>query len=134
MMAAMRSRAEAGLTLMEVLVTVALMSIALLGLAVAYPIGRAAVLQARFSTTMVALAEQRMEQAKRTPYVSLNTLAGTDSSTHAPYTINTVISVDLPVAGMTTVGVTVTSPNSPTPLMANTGPETVTLETFVSAP
>jgi prepilin-type N-terminal cleavage/methylation domain-containing protein len=129
---AMQGSREAGLTLIEVLVTMALLTIALLGMAVAFPVGRAVVLQARMSTTAVALAEQRLEQAKRTPYASLATLAGNDTTTHAPYTVSTQVTAEAPSAGMTTVTVTVTAPDSRAPMMTDTGPETVVLETFIS--
>jgi len=125
-------RSESGVSLMEVLVTMALLTIALLGMAVAFPIARAAVTQARLSTTAVTLAEQRLEQAKRTPYASLSTLAGVDTTTYPPYGVSTQVSPDAPSAGMTTVTVTVTAPDAQVPLMADTGARTVTLETFIS--
>jgi prepilin-type N-terminal cleavage/methylation domain-containing protein len=131
---AMRTRSEAGVTLMEVLVTMVLLSIALLGMAVAFPVGRAVVLQARLSTTAVTLAEQRLEQAKGTPYASLSTLAGTDTTTHPPYAVSTQVTADAPSAGMTTVTVTVIAPDTQVPLMADTGAKTVVLETFISGP
>lgn len=128
----MLTRSEAGVTLMEVLVTMALLTVALLGMAVAFPVGRAVVHQARISTTAVALGEERLEQAKRTPYASLTTLAGSDTTTHPPYTIITQVTADSPIAGMTRVTVTVTAPSNRAPMMADTGAETVVLETFIS--
>jgi prepilin-type N-terminal cleavage/methylation domain-containing protein len=128
----MRRATEAGVTLMEVLVTMALLTIALLGLAVAFPVGRAAVLQARVSTTAVALAEQRMEQARRTAYAGLGTLAGTDSASHEPYTVTTQITADAPIAGMTTVTVSVTAPDIRGPGMGDVGTDTAVLETFIN--
>jgi prepilin-type N-terminal cleavage/methylation domain-containing protein len=128
----MPTRSEAGVTLIEILVTMALLSIALLGMAVAFPVGRAVVLQARMSTTAVALGEQRLEQARRTPYASLSTLVGTDTATHPPYSVTTQVAADAPSAGMTTVTVTVTAPTNRAPMMADTGAETVVLETFIS--
>lgn len=129
---AMLPRSESGVSMIEVMVTMALLSIALLGMAAAFSVGRAVVLQARISTTAVTLAEQRLEQAKRTPYASLTTLAGTDLSTHAPYSVNTQVTTDVPTAGMTTITVTVIAPDSKAPMMADTGPATVVLETYVS--
>lgn len=131
---AMRTPPQAGATLMEVLVTMVLLTIALLGMAVAFPVGRAAVLHARVSTTAVALAEQRMEQARRTAYASLGTLAGTDTSTHAPYSVDTQVTPDAPSAGMTTVTVTVTAPDIRASLMPDVGTDTAVLETFISGP
>jgi Tfp pilus assembly protein PilV len=125
---------EAGATLMEVLVTMALLTIALLGMAVAFPVGRAAVLQARVSTTAVALAEQRLEQARRTAYASLATLVGTDTTTHAPYSVDTQVTPDAPSAGMTTVTVTVTAPDVRASVMPDIGTDTAVLETFISGP
>jgi prepilin-type N-terminal cleavage/methylation domain-containing protein len=130
----MRLAPASGVTLMEVLVTMALLSIALLGMAVAYPVGRAAVLQARVSTTAVALAEQRLEQARRTAYANLSTLTGTDTTTNAPYTVTTAVTTDSPSANMTTVQVTVTAPDIRAPLMPDTGADTVVLETFICDP
>jgi len=124
-------RPESGVSLMEVLVTMALLTVALLGMAVAFPVGRAVVLQARISTTAVALAEQRIEQARRTAYASLGTLAGSDATIHPPYTVATEVTPDAPSAGLTTVRVTVTAPDNRAPLMADTGAETVVLETFI---
>jgi hypothetical protein len=109
-----------------------LLSIALLGMAVAFPVARAAVLQARLSTTAVTLAEDRLEQAKRTPYANLNSLAGNDVVTHAPYAIVTQVTVDAPIAGMTTVNVTVTGPDTQVPGMPDPGPRTVVVETYIS--
>jgi Tfp pilus assembly protein PilV len=129
---AMRTRSESGVSLMEVLVTMALLTVALLGMAVAFPVGRAAILQARLSTTAVALAEQRLEQAKRTPYATLSTLAGDDTTTYVPYAVSTQVTPDAPSAGMTTVTVTVIAPDTQVPLMAGTGAKTVVLETFIS--
>jgi prepilin-type N-terminal cleavage/methylation domain-containing protein len=129
---AMLPRSQAGVSLIEVMVTMALLSIALLGMAAAFGIGRAVVLQARVSTTAVTLAEQRLEQAKRTPYASLTTLAGTDLSTHAPYSVGTQVMPDAPTPGMTTITVTVIAPDSKAPMMADTGSATVVLETYVS--
>jgi prepilin-type N-terminal cleavage/methylation domain-containing protein len=130
----MRLRLESGVTLMEVLVTMALLTIALVGMAVAFPVGRAAVLQARVSTTAVALAEQRLEQARRTAYASLGTLAGTDTTTHAPYAVDTQVTPDAPSAGMTTVTVTVTAPDIRASLMPDVGTDTAVLETFIGGP
>ena len=129
---AMRTRAEAGHTLIEVLVTMALLIIALLGMAVAFRVGRAVVVQARMSTTAVALGERRLEQAKRTPYATLSTLAGSDTTTFAPYAVTTQVNADTPSAGMTTVTVIVTAPDNRAPDMADTGAKMVRLETFIS--
>jgi Tfp pilus assembly protein PilV len=130
----MRLPSESGVTLMEVLVTMVLMTIALLGLAVAYPVGRAAVLQARVSTTAVALAEQRVEEARRTAYAALGTLAGTDTATHPPYTVTTEVTADAPAAGLTTVRVTVTAPQTQHPFTSgpDIGGESAILETFIN--
>jgi Tfp pilus assembly protein PilV len=125
-------RSEAGVSLIEVLVTMTLLTIALLGMAVAFPVGRAVVLQARMSTTAVALAEQRLEQAKRTPYASLSTLVGSDTTTYAPYSVTTQVVGDAPSSGMTTVTVTVIAPTNKAPMMADTGAETVVVETYIS--
>jgi Tfp pilus assembly protein PilV len=130
----MRLPSESGVTLMEVLVTMVLLTVALLGLAVAYPVGRAAVLQARVSTTAVALGEQRLEVARRTAYATLGSLAGTDSSTYAPYVVVTQVTTDWPIVGMTTVRVTVTTPQNQNPYgyAPDTGGESAILETFIS--
>jgi hypothetical protein len=70
--------------------------------------------------------------ARRTPYASLSTLAGTDTTTHAPYSVTTQVAADAPSAGMTTVTVTVVAPTNKAPMMADMGDKTVVLETFIS--
>lgn len=130
----MKRSAQAGLTLIEVMVAMFLLSIALLGLAAAFPGAHLAVYQGRASTRAAALAEQRLELARNTPYGELADLTGTDDTTYSPYIVETAVAVDAPSSGLTTVTVTVTGPEIAGPTTQATGPTRVVLETFVSAP
>jgi Tfp pilus assembly protein PilV len=129
-----RLRSESGISLVEVMVTIMLLTISLLGLAVAFPVGRAAVMQGRVSTREVALAEQRIETARNTPYATLPTLAGTDTTTYAPYTVVTAVAADAPAANLTTVTVTITAPSTPNAFVGDAGPQNVVVESFFSKP
>lgn len=130
----MRLRSESGVSLIEVLVTISLLTISLLGLAVALPVARLAVFQGRVSTRAVALAEERIETARRTPYASLPSLAGTDAAAHLPYTIVTTVVADAPSAGLTIITVTVSAPGGQNAFVGDTGAQNVVLESFFSAP
>lgn len=130
----MKRSTQAGLTLIEVMVAMLLLSITLLGLAAAFPGAHLAVFQGRASTRAAALAEQRLEVARNTPYGELAGLAGTDDATYSPYTVETAVAVNAPSSGLTTVTVTVTGPEIVGPTTPAMGPTRVVLETFISAP
>jgi Tfp pilus assembly protein PilV len=61
----------AGLTLLEVLFALALLSVGLLAVAVAFPVGVSGVEQGKQQTTAVFLADQRLEQIKATDFSSI---------------------------------------------------------------
>lgn len=62
---------EAGLTLIEVLFALGLLSVGLLAVAVAFPAGLSGVEQGKQQTTAVFLADQRLEQIKATDFASI---------------------------------------------------------------
>jgi Tfp pilus assembly protein PilV len=64
-------RSAAGLTLLEVLFALALLSVGLLAVAVAFPAGVSGVEQGKQQTTAAFLAEQRLEQVKGTAFASI---------------------------------------------------------------
>lgn len=130
----MRAHTESGVTLVEVMIAMVLLTVALLGLAMAFPPSGLAVFQGRAVTSAVALAQQQMEIARGTPYGSLNTLAGTDSTTHSPYTVVTGVAVNAPAPGLTTVTVNVTAPPIRGPYIQDMGTPSVVVESFFSAP
>ena len=125
---------ERGLSLVEVMVAMLILAIALVGLALAFPSAHLGVFQGRVTTEAVALAEQRLEIARNTPYAGLGTLAGTDSTTYSPYTVTTAVTVDSPGAGLTTVTANVTGPRIVGPNTPDQGPQSVVVETFIAAP
>lgn len=63
--------AAAGLTLLEVIFAIALLSVGLLAVAVAFPAGISGVEQGRQQTTAVFLAEQRLEEIKATDFSNI---------------------------------------------------------------
>jgi Tfp pilus assembly protein PilV len=132
---------ESGVSLVDVLMSMFLLSIALVGFALAFPPAYLAVFQERTVTHAVTIAEQRVELARRqaiTPtgpnsYATLQTdLAGT--TTVGPYTVTTTITPDAPATNFTTVSVNVVGPPIVGPNTPDLGPQSVTLETFVAAP
>lgn len=126
----MKRRSDSGSSLIEVMITMVLLVIALMGLALSFPPGRAAVFQGRQMTRAAGIAEERLEIARRTAYADLTTLAGIDTGTYNPYTVTTAVAVDAPLAGMTTVTVTVASPGVRGPHVIDAGPQNVVLESF----
>jgi Tfp pilus assembly protein PilV len=122
------------MSLVDVLMSMFLMSIALVGLALAFPPAFLSVYQERTTTHAVTIAQQRIEIARRTAYGSLPSLTGTDSSTYSPYTMVTTVTADAPATNFTTVNVSVTGPAIVGPHTPNMGPQNVVLETFIAAP
>lgn len=123
----MKGHPESGITLMETLMAMFLMAAGLVGLALTFPEAGVAVHQGYELTRAAALAERRMETARRTPYASLPSLSSLDASdnaTLAPYTITTTVTPNDPAANLTRVNVAVQG-----------GTETnVVVESFFSAP
>jgi Tfp pilus assembly protein PilV len=64
-----------GMTLVEVLIAVCLMTVALVALAAAIPYGLVAVSGSGFQTTATGLAQEPIDGAKRTAFASLPSLA-----------------------------------------------------------
>jgi hypothetical protein len=121
-------------SLVDVLMSTFLMSLALVGLALAFPPAYLSVFQERTVTHAVTIAQQRIEVARRTAYGSLSALTGTDTTTYSPYTVATTVTTDAPAVNFTTVNVSVTGPVIVGPLTPDMGPQTVVLETFIAAP
>ena len=63
-----------GVTIVELLIAMLLLTIALLGLAASFPYAMYGVIAGGFQTTATLLAQQAIETAKNTPYASLSTL------------------------------------------------------------
>lgn len=129
-----RAKRESGLSLVDVLMSMFLLTIALVGLALAFPPAYLSVFQERTVTHAVTIAQRQIEIARRTAYASLSSLAGTDSTTYSPYTMTTTVTADAPATNFTTVNVSVTGPPIVGPQTPNMGPQNVVLETFIAAP
>ena len=129
-----RANRESGLSLVDVLMSMFLMTIALVGLTLALPPAYLSVFQERTVTHGVTLAQRQIEIARRTAYASLSSLAGTDSTTYSPYTMTTTVTADAPATNFTTVNVSVTGPPIVGPQTPNMGPQNVVLETFIADP
>jgi type II secretory pathway pseudopilin PulG len=69
--AGLLGNSAAGLTLLEVLFAISLLSVGLLAVAVAFPAGLSGVEQGKQQTTAVFLADQRLEQIKATDFSSI---------------------------------------------------------------
>jgi len=103
----------AGLTLLEVLFALALLSVGLLAVALAFPAGVAGVEQGKQQTTAIFLADQRLEQIKATdfsnitaanfPAEGINTIANhprfrrTVTITNSPGGVANTVRVDVSV-------------------------------------
>ena len=70
----MRRFNEKGVTLLELLIAMMLLTIALVGLAASFPLAMFGVTTGGFQTTATLLAQQCLELAKNTPYNQLPTL------------------------------------------------------------
>jgi Tfp pilus assembly protein PilV len=68
---------ERGTTLIEVIVAVSLLGLGLVGLAASFPLSYRGVRQGGLQITATALAQEILEDARRTPYDSLPSLAAT---------------------------------------------------------
>jgi Tfp pilus assembly protein PilV len=134
-----RANRESGLSLVDVLMSMFLLTIALVGLTLALPPAYLSVFQERTVTHGVTLAQRQIEIARRTAvdavgYASLSSLTGTDSTTYSPYTMTTTVTADAPATNFTTVNVSVTGPPIVGPQTPNMGPQNVVLETFIADP
>ncbi len=130
------------MSLVDVLMSMFLLSLGVVGLTLAFPPAYLAVFQERTVTHAVTIAEQRIEEARRqgtvpgpgpNSYATLETdLEGT--STVGPYTRVTSVTPDDPAANFTRVNVSVTGPAIVGPNTPNMGPQNVVVETFIAAP
>jgi type II secretory pathway pseudopilin PulG len=68
---------ERGATLIEVVVAISLLGLGLVGLAASFPLAYHGVRQGGLQITATALAQEILEDARRTPYDSLPSLAAT---------------------------------------------------------
>jgi prepilin-type N-terminal cleavage/methylation domain-containing protein len=71
---------ERGVTLVELMVALMLISIALVGLAAAIPAGMFAVSDAGLQVTAIGLAQEPINVAKRTPFSNLTTLVASKAA------------------------------------------------------
>lgn len=78
------SRDTAGLTLMEVIIAMALLAVALLALAAAYPAAYLAVHQGRQLTTAATLAQEVIEGAKMSGFAAVTEAGLQDAYAAAP--------------------------------------------------
>ena len=77
-------RDSSGLTLLEVVAAMLVLSIALAGLATAFPISRIAVHEGRQYTVAANLAQDAIEQIKRLSFQALNNMGSGDISSNFP--------------------------------------------------
>lgn len=93
-----------GFTLIEILVAIAILSIALLGLVSLTVMVIKSDSFSKSMTTATTLANDKMEELKKTAYASL--ASGTDTA-ESIYTRTWTVTSNSPAAGMTTIAVTV---------------------------
>ena len=103
-----------GFTIVEVLVTAAVVAVALLAIAGMMPTAYRTVDWSGEETVAVTLAKQRLEWLRNQPYTSAPLAAGTTTENltgnNAGYTRQTVVIDDDPILGVKRVMVTVTTP------------------------
>lgn len=104
----------AGLTLIEVLVGLMILTIGLLAISAMVPTAYSNFSSSGSDTLALAFAQQRLDQLRALPYNDTNLSAGTHADTggNAPadsnYTRSYDVEVDTPVAGVKRLTVTVT--------------------------
>jgi type IV pilus assembly protein PilV len=69
-------RGERGMTMVELMIALVVLSIGLLGIAAIFPAGRRFSTRDRMITTATDLAEQKMEQLRAKPYSDLDLTVG----------------------------------------------------------
>jgi Tfp pilus assembly protein PilV len=137
-----KAHRESGMSLVDVLMSMFLLAIALVGLALAFPPAYLSVFQERTVTHAVTVAEQRIEEARRqatvpgpgpNSYATLQTdFAGT--TTIGAYTVVTSVAPNDPATNFTRINVSVTGPAIVGPHTPDMGPQNVVVETFIAAP
>lgn len=107
-----------GFTLVEVMVSAAMIAIALIPAAAVMVTAYGTLARAGEQTTALALSQQRMELLKNQPFTSSNLAAGTTietlTGTYAGYTRTTSIVDNSPRAGVKTATVSTVSPSGRT--------------------
>lgn len=103
---------ESGFSLVEVLIAIALISVALLALGTMTLTAYSNTDQGGKSTALLVLTQRRLEVARNSDFSALSSGTTTEvlTGTYAGYTRTTQIQVDTPVAGVTQVSVTTTMP------------------------
>ncbi|MGH7318548.1 MAG: type IV pilus modification PilV family protein [Candidatus Rokuibacteriota bacterium] len=137
-----KARRDSGMSLVDVLMSMFLLSLAFVGLTLAFPPAYLAVFQERTVTHAVTIAAQRIEEARRQATVSgpgpksYATLEADFEGTEpvGPYTVVTSVTPDDPAANFTRINVSVTGPAIVGPNTPNMGPQNVVVETFIAAP
>ena len=123
------------MSLVDVLMSMFLLTIALVGLTLTFPPAYLSVFQERTVTHAVTIAQRQIEIARRTAYASLGSLAVVDdTTTYPPYRLTIAVTPEAPATNFTTVNVSVTGPAIVGPQTPNMGPQNVVLETFIAAP
>lgn len=104
---------QGGITLVDVMVAMLLLSVTLIGLAAALPVALRGVTLAGAQTTATWLARQALEAARTVPYgalPALDTGAFVAVPGHDDFSRAVTVQVGAPTAGTTTVAVTVRGP------------------------
>jgi len=108
------SRAEAGFSVIELLIAAAVITVAILGIVSLFPTSYNDVDRSGKQTTALILAQQRIELLRNQTYTSQALAAGPTSETslagYPGYTRTTVITDNTPINGVKQIQVTVTTP------------------------
>ncbi len=103
-----RARASAGFTLIEILVTLTILTLGVLALARMMPEGSKVMSRSRNSTTATAVAAQKIEDLKAADWYSASLAAGTYTDQSGPFTRTWTIADDSPMTGLKKLTVTAT--------------------------
>ncbi|MDP2644853.1 MAG: prepilin-type N-terminal cleavage/methylation domain-containing protein [Desulfobacterales bacterium] len=112
---------RAGFTLLEVLITMVILAVALLGMAT---LTGSIINQNQYAgqvSAATALAQDKIEELKNLSYSSLTSSSDTDTI----YTRTWTVTVDTPTSGMSSIAVTVS-------WNRKNGPASVTLKTLIA--
>jgi type IV pilus modification protein PilV len=119
-----RGRSE-GFSLIEVMVAMVILGIGLLGVGQMIPMALVGVTQAGLRTRAVQAAQQRLDDLRSNDFDDPALQAGTYSETQDNYTIDWVITDDVPVTGTKRIAIT-------TSWETISGTRTATLQTFIT--
>jgi prepilin-type N-terminal cleavage/methylation domain-containing protein len=103
-----RPTAESGFTLIEILVTLTILTIGVLALSRMMPAGSVTMSQARKTTAAMQAAAQKIEDLKAADWFSSTLAAGTYTDNVRPFTRTWTITDDSPMTGLKTITVTAT--------------------------